>query len=197
MRNHVCVLMQKFGITFPKSVATLAFMLVAPIESAGSPTGATQPVIEFNKFRSDTFAPAFRVSVFSDGAVNYQGVEKVKKTGTHNLSIPTESVEKLVDAFIRDGFDTFSPPTSPGPADAHISLTISIAHPRLSRSVTFSAARNTEEYVRYLAVLDSYVPTRELRCPYVVQFTATSVEVCERADLLLRLANKRRSDKRD
>lgn len=193
MRNAVRISRRQLGIAFLRSIATLGLILVMPLETSGTSTNAPRVVVDFNKFRSELFAPAFRVKVFSDGSVIYDGMQKVKVEGTHQLKIDPESVEKLVNAFIDSGFNSFSPPTSPSPPDAYLSLTISIAHPRLSHSVTFSPSRNSGEYARFIQTLDSYVPTRDLRCPYVVQLPGWStVELCERADELLRLENLRR-----
>jgi hypothetical protein len=154
------------------------------------PYDPERAVIDFNKFFAGPFSYAFRVSVHEDGTVIYEGIKRVKVPGTKVFSVEPKAVEDLVDAYLKAGFASVQEVDTRGVADAEKSVTITVKHAKITKSVTLSPNLQSRTYWRYLSLLEIAIPTRSLRCPYVNRFNH---DVCRYDDReLQRLIDSKR-----
>jgi hypothetical protein len=160
------------------------------------PTEAGNVVFEFNKFRAGKLGNAFRVTVYADGTAIYEGISQVKTTGRREFPAAADRIERLVEGFTQAGFREFRPSSARGLAHATPWVSIKFCHPKINKAVTIEDPFQRSAYLRFLAVLEGVLPTKDLRCPFTIREHGIEVDACRNEDLGARLsgqANERSS----
>lgn len=125
----------------------------------------------------------FRVEVNKVGVVHYLGRSNVKRAESVVLRIPKENVERLVDEIEQLRIFDVIPRFSFYSENAAWGLTTTIAVYKngKTRSLVYQRMANPELHRKIFALLEQYVPTESLRCPFIVPRSpafATGGDIC-------------------
>lgn len=75
------------------------------------------PVLVFRKTPCLGRCPHFEASIFADGRVQYNGYQHVAKTGAHELRLPADVVQAMVNQTTQIGFANLQPQYLSGASD--------------------------------------------------------------------------------
>jgi hypothetical protein len=151
----------KFGI-----VITLAALPLFRAAAESSPVAAAKGVAFVYDSHGGT--QDYRLDVDGDGLVRYFGRYRVKTERIATFTVPRERVLKLIEGL--RAMKTFDYKPQRGffidGGGWHLSTTVAIYVAGESRSLVYQAAANVEFDRKLYALVEAYVPTESLRCPF-------------------------------
>lgn len=110
----------------------------------------------------------YRVELYGDGRVRYEGKYRVKTTGVEQFTIQKKDVVRFVDGLGRIGFFEFQPKLGVSKSTSRLTTTVGFYRDGKTYAVVYDDEANEAFDLRLYELMEQFVPTRSLRCPYVM-----------------------------
>jgi hypothetical protein len=146
--------------------ASMMISTSSALGQPGSPFGEQSVVV----FDSSAGVQDYRITVFQTGAATYVGRARVKTLGPVAIKVPPSTAGEIVEALERSGVFLSKPRLEPrSERNSSPNITIGYWHNGLTRALIYQEASNPELHVTVYRVIERFVPTKDFRCPFVVE----------------------------
>jgi hypothetical protein len=123
-------------------------------------------VFFYSQFNAGPGGQDFQIEVSGDGSVFYEGRARVKTLGVVRFNVPRENVQALARELDQSGVLRQNPRLGTTAHTLRMTTATALYAKGRSHALVYSLGANPE-LDRIRVVLEAYVPTLELRCPYV------------------------------
>lgn len=160
----------------------LAWGLGAVASFLSFSTNAQNRVVFYYSTMPDMFPrQGFSLEVHGDGTVRYVGSAFVKREGTIGYKVPSQTVLKLAEELMESGVLDKALRTGESVNMRWINTTVALYHPKRTASLVYNVAANAHLDTTIRAIMEKYVPTKELRCPFVLpeSYVGAGRQICD------------------
>jgi hypothetical protein len=166
----------------------LGLLLFAMAQTSGAQSPASQQTAEQGKSvvlyearGPGRYRSTYRIAVFSDGLVIYEGLGLVKHVGVSQFNVTRQTVDKLVADLKAAGILSYKPPTGIRTTEDYLDI-----HLHVDSSGIATSSRFDSESVFGMTigdVIEQHIPTRDLRCPHFIDLGRQPLyELCAARD---------------
>jgi len=148
-------------------VAVFAF--ACPVTTfAQVPVSKQGVAVVFERMWSGPTGQDYRVDLFSDGRLRYEGKRGVKTSGVSLVSAPPEAVMALLGDLRKLGFFEFQPDFNPNDPRSRFTTLVGVYAEGRTHALVYDHRANEDFDKKVRRAVERHAPTTNLRCPYVL-----------------------------
>jgi hypothetical protein len=160
-------------------VGALSLLVIAGVASVSYAGSASEPVIVFEKHKTDINSSHYKIEIYRDGSGVYRGFEMVKERGPIGFKIEERQVQQILDAFSRAGYWELAPDylvrASPARGLESVHMTFAVRLGSTEKNVRFGVRSARAEPAILYQAIEIEVRSEQWRCP----FQRGELEICE------------------